>query len=227
MPQYQISSYPVDAFTINGVMYQPGTQQLTLNDRYSRIFTRTATNTQTSYNGFVNVPGFNSQFGTSVSWNIGSFEGVSFPLSTNMSSLIQNGDPFTVTVGTTVNWGTNSPVTHHGFVRGVAQSHTLTNGGGSKRWHTTSSYNGNDTVNITGFYCCAGTSSLFGTMSILALRFGVNMTGYATGDGNQNSGGQTGLTNSTYISNWPQNTSLNNFTFINYPPPPEPTPMGS
>jgi hypothetical protein len=225
MPQYQISSYPVDAFTINNAMFQPSTQQLGLNDRYARMFTRTATNTQTSYNGFVNVPGFSLQQGSGLGWWSYSFQSVGVPISTNIPG-IQNGDPFSIVVGTDGGWSGTFPTTHSGFTYGTAATRTLVNGTGGKRWNTTVSYDGSNTLYVSGFYSGSSTNFPFAFIRILALRFGTNPTGWATGDGNSVSGSPVFFSLFTYVANHPQNFNIDHFT-VPYPPVPEPPPMGS
>jgi hypothetical protein len=230
MPQFQISSYPVDTHAINNAMFLPTTQQMTLNDRYARMFTRTGFNTQTSYNGFVNVPGFSLQQGSGLGWWPYNFQSVGVPISTNFPG-IQNGDPFSIVVHADGGWARPFPTTHSGFNYGTAATRVLFNilPWERKRWRTIVTYDGSDTVYVTGVYEGARTDDRWSFMRILALRFGVNATGWATGDGNSVSVSQTFFALDWYVANHPQNFNIAHFT-VPFPPAPEPdpgTPMGS
>lgn len=220
MSLYQISSYPVDAFTINGAMRQSGTQQMALNDRYPRIFTRTGFNTQTSYNGFVNVPGFDLQSGGNIGWWSYNLQQVNVYISNNFPG-IQAGDPFSVVVGTWENWATSFPVTHSGYIYGQAGSRVYVNGSGGKVWHTTTSYDGNNTVVVSGYYGGSSTNFPFAFIRILAVRFGVAPNGWATGDGNSVSGSPVFFSPFDYMNIHPFNFNIVH-EGIPYPPGPPP-----
>lgn len=230
MPQFQISSTPISASTINGAMRRGGSSALSLNDRFCRIFTRSGFNTGIAFSSFLNVPGFDLQAGTGInvfvvnSVQAGSDARIDVPISNNFPG-ITGGDAFSLVVGAgtlghSVGFYTNSPVTHHGYTYGSAGSHVLANGGGDKIWFTRTVYDGGNNVSIDGFYSGSSTNSPFATMFLLALRFAVNQTGYAAGDGNGVSGGQTGFTIDSYVGNFPFNFNIAHSIFI--PDPPEP-----
>lgn len=223
MPQFQIQSTPLSTQTINTAMRRSSNSFFSMNDRYPRIFTKTGINSIIRYSNFLNVPGFDLQAGTSINVFNRSGDGANikvFPA--NNFPGIAVGDPFSVVVGAAEGWTGNSPVTHHGYFYGSAGTHTLVNGAGDKRWFTRTQYDGGNTVTIDGFYSGAGTAFPFARMYLLALRFGLALTGYAVGDGNSATGGQTGFTIGSYTGTWPQNTTISHTSFA--PSPPEPGP---
>jgi hypothetical protein len=187
---------------------------------------RLASDSTISYFDFVNTPGFLIQAGKGINFFKFSGDGAQLllPISDNFPG-ITPGDPFTVVVGADEAWTTNSPVTHHGYTYGNAGSHVLVNGGGRKRWFTRTSYDGGNTVTVDGFYSGDSTNFPYARMYLLAVRFRVNQTGYAAGDGNGVVGGQTGLTINTYVNNFPFNTNIQHTLVV--PPAPEPPDPGT
>jgi hypothetical protein len=224
MPQFVISSTPVSAITINQALYNSSIATLSLNDRFPRMYVRKLANQSLiTYGDFVNTPGFLIQAGTTIKLRISSGDGgaIILPVSNNFPGIIP-GDPFTVVVGAAEGWTATSPVTHHGFVYGNVQQHTLVNGSGGKRWFTRTRYDGGNTVTIDGFYSGDATAFPFATMYLLAVRFRINQTGYAAGDGNSVVGVQNFFSINSYVSNWPQNTSIQHSLIVPPPPPPPP-----
>ena len=205
---------------INEAMHRPSTASLTLNDRYSRIYTRTASNSPVSYGSFLNAPGFNLQTGGNISWWSYEWESFDIALSANFPG-IQPGDPFTVVMGTNNFWGILFQTTHHGYTYGTAGNQTYTGGNGSKQWYSTTNYNGADTVRVSGFYCCASTNFAFNRIYLLALRFGIAQSGWSAGDGNSVVGFPNNVPLADYVANYPYNFDIVG-SLIPYPPGPPP-----
>jgi hypothetical protein len=225
MPQFAISSTPISAITINNAIYNASSATMGLNDRFPRMYVRKLTNQSLiSYLDFLNTPGFLIQAGTSINLFISSGSGraIILPVSNNFPGIIP-GDAFTVVVGAAEGWTDTSPVTHHGFIYGNAQQHNLVNGSGGKRWFTRTTYDGGNTVTIDGFYSGDSTNFPYARMYLLAVRFRINATGYASGDGNGVVGFQNFFSINNYVANWPQNTSIQH-SLIVPPPPPDPDP---
>lgn len=222
MPQFQIQSTPLSTQTINTAMRQGTNNFFSMDDRFPRIFTRTGFGSPISFGSFLNVPGFDLQAGTGINTFVSSGSGVTItvPINNNFPG-IGGGDAFSLVVGAADGWTENSPVTHHGYIYGSAGSHVLVNASGGKRWFTRTTYDGGNTARIDGFYSGGSTNFSYATMFLLALRFGINQTGYAAGDGNAVSGGFTGFRINSYVNNWPFNT---NITAQLPPPPPDPDP---
>jgi hypothetical protein len=228
MPQFAISSTPISAITINNAIYNASSATMGLNDRFPRMYVRKLTNQSLiSYLDFLNTPGFLIQAGTSINLFMVNNDGgaIILPVSNNFPGIIP-GDAFTVVVGAELGWTERSPVTHHGFIYGNAQQHILVNGDGRKRWFTRTTYDGGNTVTINGFYSGDETNFPYARMYLLAVRFRINQTGWATGDGNSVSTEQTGFFNTppsttiqSYVNNWPQNTSIQHSLIVATPPP--------